>query len=276
MYPLQADAVRISPTRHALLIDPGQQKYVSLEVENDSDTNKGYIPTVDAFITDERTGVAHFGQEEEAIDWVFAQPERLRLAPGEKGTFIYYVQVPEKTEVRSRYLGLFAQESAGDGDVGIGSRVGSLLFLHVGGEAREHLIVGSFTGTRSLVSGKEFSLLLTLQNVGTIHAVPSGEIIVRAGEREVKRFVVNEEKRKVLPDGIWQESYIVEGLSAEDIGKVTAELVGTYGVSEQELSDLTEIYYIPLPLLVGGVCIFLILLVVSILVSKRRRYIKRA
>ncbi len=269
-------AVSIRPTRHALLVDPGGQKYVTLLVENDSDEPKVFTPDVDAFTIEEKTGVAHFGEDEEAITWVSGEPAQLSLDPGEGGEFTFFVSVPERAEVRSRYLGLFAQEVAGVGQVGIGTRVGSLLFLHIGGQAHEHVVVTSFTSTKSLVTGDGLSLLLTLQNVGTIHAVPKGEVVIHVGDRVLGRYSVNEKNRKVLPDGVWQESYVLDGLTIKDTGKITAEVSGEYGVSDQQFSRATTLYYLPWPIVITTILFFIVVLIVTMRFRLKKVYKKKS
>jgi len=174
--------------------------------------------------------------------------------------FFFTVAVPEQAEVRSRYLGLFAKQLPADGQVGIGARLGSLLFLHVSGESLEALTEVAFSSDMKIMLGQSATLSLTLKNTGTIHVAPEGEVVLVSRGRVLETIALNPDQKKVLPDGVWNNSFYVAGLSLRDVGKIDVVAFVRYGVSGQTLSARTTLWYVPW-WMVSVVSLFVIILV---------------
>jgi len=271
LFPLVTHAISISPARQMATVDAGKTQTVPLHVVNNEDVSLVLLPEVSAFVLDEENGSPIFDQESAATSWVSVEPAFLELEPGGDGEFLFTITVPENQEPGSHYLGLFARSSPPDGaQVGIGSRVGSLLFLHVAGVMYEDVVRTSFFIERGSVFDPQLRAHLALQNVGTIHVEPVGNVSLensRAGRHGEQ--ALNPNNKKILPDGTWQGVYDFDALSWKDIGKVDVVAEVTYGVSKKQMTDRVSFWYIPLDfflLVAGGVIV-----IIGILFFVRRK-----
>jgi hypothetical protein len=264
-------ATTITPVRQTIVLDPGASQVVQVELMNDSDDTVAYIPEVDAFSLNQDNGRAVFGARDIALLWTQANRDSVLVAPGQTILISFTVTIPEDAEPGSHYLGLFAKQAPVDGTIGVGSRVGSLLFLHVAGEYSEDVTRELFFSDNTFVWGGPVTLNLILKNNGTIHAVPNGTIILRTPNgRLVAQQKIGDDNRKILPQGRWESKHVFSGLDWRDSGRLEAVLSLQYGISNQrEILDRITLWYLPI-----GFSFFvlagLILLFVTLLYLKRR------
>lgn len=268
--PDYARALSISPLRQTIVIDPGKSSVVELTVQNDTDTITNLQPNIDAFRIDPDTGRASFGAADMAKQWITWKTDPITLAPGEKGTLTFSIAVPAKAESGGHYLGLFAN-TIGPGAVGLSSRVGSLLFLYVGGRAEESLTRKLFSSDRAWYWSLPLRFFLSLENTGNIHAVPEGGLVIaNMRGRRIVAVPINPEKRKLLSHGEWHENYIIDGLSWRDIGPLTATVFVQYGVTHRRIADTISFWYTPIWLVVFCLIIFLLLFFLGLKFKKRK------
>ena len=269
---VHALSVTISPARQGVVVAHGTTQRVFVNVVNHDMYPALFVPEIDAFMINPDTGRAVFGEQEEAVDWVRAFPESLTIRPTQKGTFFFDISVPENTEVRSRYLGLFVVQKPGQEEgVGIGSRVGSLLFLHIAGVVTEQLTSVVFSSDRKIIFTPRATFALVLKNVGTIHSTPVGSIAVTHNGNIIKEFPLNVDKRKVLPDGLWQSNYQLEKLSLRTIGKINASALVYYGPDDREVREETTVCYVPWQAVIGVLIIALVCIITVIKLVRRRK-----
>jgi len=243
--PAGADAFSIQPLRQTAIVDPGKVQELTLSVENDEDEAIKVSGEVSAFSIAEKTGNALFDVEDEVADWFLVEPSSLTLEPGQRGEFQFTVSVPETAEPGAKYVGLFARKAPGDGQVGVGARVASLLFLHVAGEVHEDVIRKVFVVDPGISFGAEPTVTLALENAGTIHVVPEGRLLVRNSSGVVLyEKQINVLKRKILAGGQWEERYTIPTTVLEGSGKRTVTVEARYGLSKQTFVDSITFRYI--------------------------------
>jgi hypothetical protein len=270
-----AKAVIISPTRQTIVVKPGEARTVKVLVENNEQKKIIFTPEVDSFSVDSKTGAAIFGAGDEAVEWVAAEPKELALASGEKGEFVFDIAVPVGQEAYSHYLALSAKESAGAGQIGVGSRAGSLLFLHVAGTVHEELVRQKFVTDKKFYFNPPIVLSVELKNAGTIHVVPAGEIVLKdKNGTAIGSFPLNNANRKVLPGESWQAKYsiqeeVLQGYS----GKVEIESVINFGQSQKQIVIKNNFWLIPswLPMASGSALLVLIVIFLSLKIFVLRR-----
>lgn len=271
----EVSAVEISPVRQTLIIGPGESGTAKVQVLNDESVSKVYVPEVDAFTIDEKTGAAIFGAQEEAKDWIRAEPSRLELAPGGRGEFTYIVSVPQNAEPLSRYLGLFVKQEPESGQVAVGSRAGSLFFLHIAGPVFEELSEEEFKTDKKVGLSAPVVVETKLRNNGTIHLIPEGTVKLKNSEGEVlHEFGINPEQRKVLPGGVWQAYFdLTEKVLGVEMGKLNVEADVTFGQTKKNIKLNHTFWFIPLPVL--GIALSAILIIIIIVgigwVYKKKR-----
>ena len=273
--PTNVLAIAISPLRQTAVIDPGKSETAVLEVFNDEKKDLIVVPEVDAFSIDSKTGQAIFGKEDKAKDWITVKPSQMKLSPGEKGEFSFLVSVPENIEPRSHYLGLFAKQIPGAGQVGIGSRVGSLFFLHIAGLGREEIIKQKFETDKKVYFNTPVILKVELKNTGTIHLVPSGEVVLTDKNNQIiSKFVLNPTNRKVLPNETWQAEYVIgEEILKNKFGRIEMQSQINFGQTHGQIVIEKEFWLVPVWMLwlVGNAVIALIIFFFLIKIFYKRR-----
>ena len=262
-------ALAISPLRQTITLDPGNASVLRLDVINNTDTAKEIIGEVDAFVTDEETGAALFGQKDVALDWIQLPQASFSILPGETQVLTFPINVPENASAGSHYLGLFAREIPPSGDVQLSTRVGSLLFAYVGGTLDESLVRETFEFDGSLTQ-TERTVSISMKNTGDIHLAPQGTLVVENWKGEqLHTYSINIDGRNVTPGSRFVENFVV---NKGTIGPVTARATVRYGVNDQEFTVLAKTWIVPIwfVVIVVGLCFIIVL--ASIIV---RRYAKK-
>lgn len=241
-----AQAFSIFPLRHTVVVDSGKSQTVFVDVSNESLNEITVYPEVDAFELDPETGAIKFGTSDVAKSWIEPEVKMLRVSAQKKERMNFTITVPAGTLPGSHYLGLFAKEKSKGGQVGLGSRIGTLLFLHVAGKVEEKLQIQDFSSENFWNFSSRVELFVQLYNNGTIHLLPGGQIELTNFHGDiVEKILVNKENRKVLPLEVWKHSYAVQSLSWKDVGRVHAKLVTVYGVTNQVVLAEKVFWYTP-------------------------------
>jgi hypothetical protein len=253
-------AIAVDPLRQTVVVDPGQSYTGTIEIVNDSNNNERVQFSADSFHIDD-DGRAVFGGDDPAKLWITFSDEASSVASGKSFVLDYTIHVPADAEPRSHYLSLFASVAASTGTIQLGSRVGSLLFLHVGGTVQEKLIVKSVSSNQHNIFEKNLTYSAIFKNEGTIHVVPEGEIYVTNWLGHVIGiFPINPTNRKILPETEWKKNYILGELKMIDSGPVTIHVTGRYGVTRQTFSMTHTVWYISKNVAALIVLIFIILI----------------
>ncbi len=270
LLPLAVEALTVAPLRQTTAVNPGEETVASIFVVNETDAPFTVTPEVDAFIADPETGSAVFGAADAALSWITPQQQALTLAPQEFGQLDFTVRPPADVPPGAHYLGLFAKKCAGDGYVGVGSRVGSLFFLHVAGAMVESLSVRDFSvGSRSLFEHSA-TVFLDIKNSGNIHVIPEGTIVIRDWRGNSMEHIAVTQHAKVLAGGQLQREFVVAPHAWWHVGKITATLQMPYGVTERIATAQVSWWYVS-PV-VGFAGLGLGILVLLIFLKKRTRH----
>ena len=239
-----ASALTVAPVRQTIVVDPGTETSVSLFVVNDTDAPMKLLPLVESFSLENTTGKTVFGTPEDALSWISPNQESVTLSSGRHGEFTFSLRVPEDTPPGGHYIVLFAQEVHGSGQVGLGARVGSLLFLHVSGTIQELAQVTAFSSLKKVYIHAPPTISFALQNRGNIHITPIGDITVSTFWGNTFHTIPLTANRKILPGGAWEETVVVPDIPFWVVGKVRATLTATYGATEQPLAQQVSFWII--------------------------------
>lgn len=267
--PVGAKAITLTPTRQTAVIDGGKTQTVKIILQNEEKQTVTAKGVVEGFEIDEKTNRAKFGVRDEATEWVTISPSEVTLAAGETKEILFTFTVPETAKTKAHYLGLFALVSAEGGQVGISSRVGSLLFLYTSGSFEEKSDVLDFSAGSMWYTKKPVNIFLTVNNTGNIHVQPQGTVSVKNWQGNVVGvYPINDENHLLLPNKKRQEVFDIP-LALKDIGKFEARLEYRYGISEHIIVKDISFWYIPLFVIIGtGVMALLILFLLVVLAVK--------
>lgn len=241
-----AKAFTLSPVRETLVVDPGQSQSVVLDIKNDSGIRQNFLFETDAFGLDPDTGHIQFGKRDEAKSWVVPNYPALDLNPGEMRQVNFRVRIPPGTAPGSHYLALVAKQNPAQGQVVIGERIASLLFLHVAGKVEESLALRDFSSGKKIYFGTPIEMYLYLQNQGTIHATPLGKIeLFNWRGKKITEIPINIKDRKILPEEKWKETEVFSKIPLWQLGKLHARLILEYGVTSQSIIAEKSFWFFP-------------------------------
>lgn len=276
LFPHTVSAIQISPMRETVVIDPGGTEAVSVSIKNDTRVAATVHTAVDAFMIDEKNGRALFGAKDEAIGWVQPDTSDVVLKPNEERDILFRIHVPKGAQPSGHYLGLFAEERPPQGAIGIGTRVGALLFLYVGGAVQESVMLRSLVSDQPIYVNTPASVSLILENIGGIHVIPQGMVSVQNTYGETTdRFMINAGQRKILPGGLWREVYAVTHLTNRDVGRLMVVANVQYGATAKHLFDATTFWYVPFPIIGIAVILFVLFMVIVLALKKREKHLRR-
>lgn len=259
-------AMQVFPARQTAVVDPGARHKFVVTVTNDSTGAKSFQGEVSSFTLDPVTNAIQFHKNDPFLNFFSLSKRAVTLSPGESGEIEFVLSVPKDTTPGARYIVLFATEVGQESgaDIVVGSRVGSLLFLHVGGDIREDLQVKDFSTDRDWYFAGTPIVRLTLVNQGSIHVVPAGEVVISnfLGDT-VAKSAFNPSGQKILSLGEWYTEAPLH-LDWKDAGKMRVQLSAVYGIENQAVSTSFTFWFLPWPVLVGagisvvliGVCVF--------------------
>ncbi len=255
-------AIAISPLKHTIVVDPGMSQDVAFTVTNDTDQEKTYRMNVDGFVVDAVTSRPVFGQITPATRWVsFVSGDTFTLVPGQRREVVATVRVPNGEAPQTYYVGVFAQEvNQSEGNVGLGARVGTLVFLTVGGVVTEDLQIEYMTPS-SFFSFDAPTIDVGLYNAGTVVSPYVGELIITTmSDRVVYRAPLGEGMSRVYAGMKKNDSLSINDLSWRAIGPLSATVVIQYGIEKQMVYGGTTFWFMP-PVAWVGVMVLILILV---------------
>lgn len=281
----------------------GQTFESKVKLFNNDSRQLTLTPSTANFSAKDETGEPDFAFDAPATDlasWIQVSTQPFTIAPGESREIPFKIVVPNDAEPGGHYAGIFfgsgGQASQG-GQIGLQSKLGSLIIMRVDGVVREAASIASF----GVKHGKTLSRLpatfnVRVQNSGNVHIRPQGTILIKnlfGGQTET--LSVNESNGAVLPNSIrsfdatWSKtsdaatsSGWFNELKAQwrnfSFGPYTATVTLTYGQNNQSLVASTKVTIIPWRLMLVELVI-LALVVIAIVFGVRgynRAIIRRA
>lgn len=237
----------ISPLSFDLTINPGEVSINQLEVRNNENYTIGVrINTEDIEAVGEKGQVIVEppGTKTHSIaDWIDFDLKEFVLEPQESKLVNFEISVPEDAKPEGRYGTIIASAigmAASESGMIIVPRVGALVLLRVGGEAKEEVIVKSFSCS-DYSQGQGITFTMRLENKGVVHAKPEGSIIITDQQgKEVANLDLSD--KYIMPDAAREiKVYLEEG--ELQTGGYAVNVVGHYGKENIPL-DSPEINFI--------------------------------
>lgn len=163
--------------------------------------------------------------------------------------------------------------------VSLSASLGSLILLKVNGDAKENMLIESFTVSSDKKDGWlfestpiDFSVLL--KNDGNVHEQPVGQItITDMFDKKIANVNVNVPIRNVLPSSTRKfEHSLDKGVLGSKIlfGKYKADLKITYGTDKTVLTKTIEFWIIPYKLI--GAFIITLIIIFLLLRTSLKKY----
>ena len=218
-FPSTTSALTVSPAISDAQVENHDVIEKSIEVTNDSDSIRGYSIRVGSF-SQLDDGTPNILDNTEYVSWFSGLPDFFELGPRENRKVTYFV-TPNAPATGSYFFTLFVVETSRDAmstNVQTNSTVASLLFLNVGKDNNQNLLVTSFVPKTTIVWSTPQKFIFEVKNSGKIFAIPQGELriapffsnTIYAASLGVQKRVLPDFSRQYEvgwnPQGIWWSS----------------------------------------------------------------------
>lgn len=264
--------ITISPLTFELTANPGEVVTNQIQVTNPTGGSIIFEMEVEDFTAVGESGevvIESLGDETFSIKkWITTTPKRFTVEPGETQVVEFSITVPMEAEPGGHYGTVLATVKGTAGVTGsaISQKVGTLILLSVSGTIREELFIREFTVPEFSEQGP-IPFIVRFENTGSVHVKPIGFIAISNFWGE-KLIDIPLPAKRVLPgntrklDMAWDRRY--------PIGKFTATLVGSFGISHTPIAAVTTFWVFPWKIaleILGGIVVILF-----ILVKTRKRF----
>lgn len=290
------NALKVSPVRLDVKMDPGVTQSLSIIIENISDVSGKLKVSVNDFVAggDEsgRPNIILNDNEyapSHSLKRMIAKVPNFTIGPREKKEVKIPVTVPRDAPGGGYYAAVrfSPADSESDQTLSLSASVGTLVLLTVNGDLKEELSLESLDARKKDQPGtfftdhKDIQAAVRFKNTGNVQVEPFGKITLKRFGKVVGAYEINDQdlRGNVLPDSIRRFSVSLDKVSS--FGKYTLEGNFGYGSSGQLLVGQTTFYVIPLLLIILAIGILLLLLFLIFVLPRmirayNRRVIRRA
>jgi hypothetical protein len=290
------NAIKVSPVRFDVKLDPGITQQISLLVENLSPVESTFRVHVNDFMasSDEsgRPNIILSDTEyapSHSLKRMIAPVNNFTVAANATKEVKISIVVPKDAPGGGYYAAIrFAPAQVDTSqNLSLSASVGTLVLLTVNGGIREEMSVESFdvrkNGTPGtfFMSPKGLEGTLRLKNSGNVQLEPFGKMTLKRFGKVFGQYEINDAqvRSNVLPDSIRRFSEKLE--KVQPFGKYTLEGNFGYGSTGQLLTATTTFYVVPLAYILMAVgvvllVLFLVFVLPRMIRSYNRKVIRRA
>ncbi len=226
--PNTVSATTVSPIRLEFAVDPGQSVTTSFDVTNNKDEFKTYSISIARFETRDETGDPAFvPNDRRGIPSWATVPSQVQIPAKTKQTVPITIAVPQDAEPGGYFAAAFAIDQAPDQEeanaIGVGSNVGTLIFLRVNGDFAEGETVLEFNtkNKQKLFASLPVEFYYRLQNSGEDRIKPQGDITIKNIFGRISKTInANRTTGSVLPRSIRRFEagwYVTGGEPVQDL-----------------------------------------------------------
>ena len=180
--PLASLALTISPAKIMLDGNPGDVLETKMTIRNDLDRILIFYPSFQRFTTRGEEPI-FLADQTDLASWITTDPVQVTLNYNQQANIKITVRIPQDAEPGGHYAAIFWSSAAPGGEGGSGvsivTKVGALVLLDVSGDTVESAQLERFGAEKTLFSHKPVSFTYTLENVGTVHLEPVGQIVIK-------------------------------------------------------------------------------------------------
>jgi hypothetical protein len=309
LVPAAVQALTLIPPSMEFQVSPGERYTTSVKLHNETQNALTLYTEVAPFTAEGETGDPAFNFDAPAADltkWIEIQAGPIVLEPGARAEIPVAVNVPADAEPGGHYAGIFFStqppEAEEGGQIGIGTKLGTLVLASVEGDVVEAGQIAQFGLAEGTSIGRLPATFFTrFENTGNVHLRPTGTITVQnmLGSTAAQ-LEVNPGGGATLPEtvrryeSVWEKAQVQEAAGGAwtrfrmelanerknfAFGKYTATLALTAG-SVNQISGSAQISFWVVPwrvLTVSGIALALLIILVVLLVKRYNSWvIKRA
>lgn len=226
-------------------------------------------PSTANFGAKDETGDPDFKFDAPSADlasWIKIDTTAVTLDLGETREIPFKIEVPSNAEPGGHYAGIFFASggtASGGGQIGVQSKLGSLVILTVEGNIREQAAISEVTIKGPTTIGRPpVNFEIRIKNGGNVHVKPKGKVtILNMFGGEVETLTLPQDKN-VLPGQtrLFEVSWVKKAISAKKgsffseistefsnfaLGTYTANVEATYGENDTTMLGKIKFTIIP-------------------------------
>lgn len=297
-----ANALTLVPPSLEYSTAKGQTIESRVKLLNNENRTLTLTPSTANFGAKDETGEPDFAFDAPTADlaaWIKIDLEPVTLDPGETKEIPFTIAVPADAEPGGHYAGIFFASggtASSGGQIGVQSKLGSLVILTVEGNIREQAAISKVTldGPTSM-SRPPVDFNIRVKNSGNVHIKPKGKVtILNMFGGEVDTLTLPQEKN-VLPGQtrLFEVRWVKKATSATKgnffsevgaefsnfaLGTYTANIEATYGQTDKTMLGKVKFTIVPwraLLVIVLGLIILTLIFTVG-MKSYNRMVIRKA
>lgn len=286
------NALKVSPVRTDAEIKPGSTQTFDIYVQNLTGKSANLRAIVNDFVAskDESGTPSIILDEKQAAPtrsikkYVEKIPDFV-LQPNETKNIKVKVVIPKDADAGG-YFGAVRFAPAGsesDKTLTLSASVGSLILVKVPGDLKEQANIETLdvrkdnAASTFFTSGQGLNGTVRIKNSGNVQVEPFGKIVLKKGGETLGTYEINNTKPRgnVLPDSIRRFDFAL-GDKVGAFGKYTLEANLGYGTKGQLITASNTFYVVPVPvLIIGGIVLLIILLAIFALPKMIKNYNQR-
>lgn len=281
-----ANALKVSPLRTDVSVEPGSTEIVKVIVTNPSSDAVSVRVIQNDFIAGDEDGTPAIYLEEteyapsHSLKRFMTPVENLALEPNEARVVEVELNVPADAEPGGYYgvVRFAPTDPDTGGQVNVSASVASLILMTVPGDAPEKLNLTDFdvrqdgSNKAFFTDGEGITVNFRFKNEGAVHAGPFGKVSVLKGDNIVydTNFNDKDQRDMILPNSARSWAVPLEDISG--FGRYTVSATFTYGADNQTIEMSETFWVIPNSIIVLTVVALLALVgaVVGFVVYRRR------
>lgn len=272
----QKSGIQISPLTYNYDVKPGESVSGKITIKNLNTTPLTYVTEKENFSGVSDDGAPSFSETEYGVtalaDWIeFTSNKEGVIAPEQNVVIDFTVSVPVGAEPGGHYAAVFAKEirktDEGKTELGVASRVGTLILVSVPGETTKTGQITEFKAPKIVWKGPvDFSL--KFKNTGTVHydspaKVALKSLIGKTAEVDMGTHTVIPQSSRNY-EGKWTKKY--------PFGYYKATATAIDG-DKKEVSQSAVVWAIPLIIVVPALVVIIIIILVIVYLKKHVRFV---
>lgn len=271
--------IEVSSPIYEYTIAPGKVQQDIIKIKNVASAEQTYYPEVLDFKSDNKSGTPIFLNKGEdsgtysLAKWISVSTAAITLAPGQSTAMNFNITVPSNAEPGGHYAGILFSTQPSDptstNQIGLASKVGSLVLVRVAGDAKESAKITAFGSDKENYESANVNFSTTVENTGNVHVQPKGVITIKnIFGGQVAAVDVNQLSANVLPGSsrIFETSWENPGFK---FGYYTATILLSYGDPTQTTTSTTSFWIIPWRTLIIALVVIAVVLAILIFAIKR-------
>lgn len=293
----------IPPSLEFVDVDPGETVTSKIKLYNETGEPLTLYTSTANFTALDETGTPKIlvdGPKEDLASWITVAPGPFTVIPNERVEIPFSITLPSDATPGGHFASILVSpnppESAGESQIAIGQKVGTLILVRISGVINESGAIEEFgtVGGKSRFNRLPIDFTLRVENRGNAHLRPAGTLTIRnmLGGTSTE-IPLNAGRGAILPQSIrkfdvrWERGAGSESASGNffqeigaewrnfGFGSYTANLALTYGQNdEKSLAATVEFWVFPWRvLLLSFIVIVLFILLIVFLIRRYNHWI---